>query len=125
MICEGGRLPHHRAGMAETRRHLGRVRAAVVDHEEQCGTGKRDGDQFAHEVVIGTNRRRTKAELPHPSMEGWRIDCAGAPRSDEPVAGGDSWARSPSRSPVVRCTSIRGLVDWLDMRFPRLALYPQ
>ena len=26
--------------------------------------------------------------------------------------------------PDVRCTSIRELVDWLDLRFPRLALYP-
>jgi hypothetical protein len=24
----------------------------------------------------------------------------------------------------VRCVSIRELVDWLDLRFPRLALYP-
>jgi hypothetical protein len=28
------------------------------------------------------------------------------------------------RLPQVRCVSIRELVDWLDLRFPRLALYP-
>jgi len=28
------------------------------------------------------------------------------------------------RLPDVRCTSIRELVDWLDLRFPRLRLYP-
>jgi peptidoglycan/xylan/chitin deacetylase (PgdA/CDA1 family) len=28
------------------------------------------------------------------------------------------------RLPAVRCTSIRELVDWLDLRFPRLAGYP-
>ena len=26
--------------------------------------------------------------------------------------------------PDVRCASMRDLVDWLDLRFPRLALYP-
>jgi hypothetical protein len=28
------------------------------------------------------------------------------------------------RLPQVRCASMRELVDWLDLRFPRLALYP-
>ena len=28
------------------------------------------------------------------------------------------------RLPHVRCVSVRELVDWLDLRFPRLALYP-